>query len=297
MKKVLLATTALALSAGVAYAEISMSGNARMGLQYDSTGAGSTTIEKRMNITFVGTTETSSGLTFGAQIRIRSNEAEAADKGFNGARVYMQASGFELAMGNIYGAIDSMPNMYHSEVGLTGLGAGDVGGLVGFGYDGYSSNGNGAEGIEAMYSAGAFSAHVSYSEPTLSSGASAQKRGAGYVAYTMNDWTVALGAQKSSVVGEDFVVVTAAGTMGDYGVGLSAMDADGVGRQITLAGSATFGATALSAFVSDSSAAGATDTAYGLGVSYDLGGASVLAGVQKDTTGETQADLGVSFSF
>jgi outer membrane protein OmpU len=49
--------------------------------------------------------------------------------------------------------------------------------------------------------------------------------------------------------------------------------------------------------VSDSSAAGATDTAYGLGVSYDLGGASVLAGVQKDTTGETQADLGVSFSF
>ena len=266
-----------------------------MGLQYDSTGAGSTTIEKRMNITFVGTTETSSGLTFGAQIRIRSNEAEAGAKGFNGARVYMQASGFELAMGNIYGAIDSMPNMYHSEVGLTGLGAGDVGNLVS--YDGYSSNGNGAEGIEAMYSTGAFSAHVSYSEPTLSGGASAQKRGAGHVAYTMNDWTVALGAQKSTAVGEDFVVLTAAGTFGGYGIGMSALDADGVGRQITLAGSATFGATALSAFVSDSSAAGATDTAYGLGVSYDLGGASVLAGVQKDTTGETQADLGVSFSF
>ena len=73
MKKVLLATTALALSAGVAYAEVSVSGNARMGLKYDK-NASTTAIEKRMTIDMVGTTETSSGITFGAKLRIRSAE-------------------------------------------------------------------------------------------------------------------------------------------------------------------------------------------------------------------------------
>ena len=124
MKKVLLATTAMALSAGVAYAEVSVSGNARMGLQYNSApaaGFAKTRIEKRMTIDMVGTTETSSGITFGAKLRIRSNEPNAG-QGIAGARVYMQTSGFELAMGNIDGAIESMPNLYSPSVGLTGLG-------------------------------------------------------------------------------------------------------------------------------------------------------------------------------
>jgi len=295
MKKVLLATTAMALSAGVAYAEVSISGDARLGLQYDSSAAVETTLEKRMRVNIAASTETTSGLTFGARVRVRSDEG-AGNMGFNGARVHMATNGVEVAVGNIYGAIDSMPNLYHSEVGLTGLGAGDVGGLVGFAYDAYSSVGNGAEGVEVIYSSGALSAHVSYSDADLSGGASTAKRGAVHVAYTAGDWTIAAGTQQSSVAAEDLVAITAAGTMGDYGIGFSAMDAD-AGRQITLNGSATMGAVGVSAFVSDSSAAGATDTAYGMGLSYDLGGASVLAGVQRDTAGDTQADLGVSFSF
>ena len=291
MKKVLLATTAVVLSAGIASAEVSIAGAARMGLAYDSTGAGATTIDKRVQLTFSGSTETSSGITFGASLRIRSEDGNVGGKGFNGGRVYLQTNGFELAMGNIYGAIDSMPNLYHSEVGLQGLGAGNVATVS---YDGYNSNAVGAEGIEAIYSNGPFAAHVSYSEPTLSSGASTEKRAAAYVAYTMNDWTFALGHQKSSNAANKLTVVTIAGTMGDYGVGFSAADNAG-NRKITLSGSATFGATGVSAFVSDDEAA--ANTAYGLGLSYDLGGASVLAGVQKDGAGETQADLGVSFSF
>ena len=267
-----------------------------MGLQYDSSAAVETTLEKRMNLNISGSTETTSGLTFGASVRMRSNEDQGGMNGFNGARVFMSTNGVEVAVGNIYGAIDSMPNLYHSEVGLTGLGAGDVGGLVGFAYDGYSSNGNGAEGVEVTYSSGAMSAHVSYSDADLSGGASTATRGAVHIAYTAGDWTIAAGTQQSSTAAEDLVAITAAGTMGDYGIGFSAMDAD-AGRQITINGSATMGAVGVSAFVSDSSAAGATDTAYGMGLSYDLGGASVLAGVQRDTAGDTQADLGVSFSF
>ncbi len=313
MKKVLLATTALALSAGVAYAEVSVSGNARMGLQYskdarDLNGdldtldageaAGSTRIEKRMTIDMVGTAETSSGITFGAKLRMRSNESKAFSGA--GARVYMQTSGFELAMGNIDGAIDSMPNLYSPSVGLTGLGwqgvVTNTAAKGAFGWDSYSSSGNGAEGIEAIYSAGAFTGHVSYSDQDLSSGASAQKRAGAYGAYTFNDWTVALGVQRSSIAAEDKTVLTVGGKIGDYGVGIGFADNDGV-RKIALNGSATFGATTVSAYVADEDSAAATDLSIGLGASYDLGGASVVGGVERGATGNTRADLGVSFSF
>ena len=261
--------------------------------------AGSTRIEKRMTIDMVGTTETSSGITFGAKLRIRSNEPTAG-QGIAGARVYMQTGGFELAMGNIDGAIESMPNLYSPSVGLTGLGwQGLVTNTVdqgAFNWDSYSSTGNGAEGIEAIYTAGAFTAHISYADADLSTGASAQKRGAAYGAYTFNDWTVALGVQQSSVVGEDKVVLTVGGKVGDYGVGFGFADNDGT-KKIALNGSATFGATTVSAYVAKDDSVGATDTAFGLGASYDLGGASVVGGVERGSTGNTRADLGVSFSF
>ena len=62
MKKVLLATTALALSAGVASAEMALTGSAVMGVGDNGTD---TTSKMESYITFTGTGETSSGLTFG----------------------------------------------------------------------------------------------------------------------------------------------------------------------------------------------------------------------------------------
>lgn len=296
MKKVLLATTAIALSAGVAAADVAVSGNARMGLQYNSV-TGNTTIEKRMTINLDGSVETSSGMTFGARMRLRSNEAGATLT--TGARVYMKTGGVEIAMGNINGAIESMPGLYDPSVGLTGLG---WGGLVTntrgkgyWGWDAYSSSGNGVEGVEVMYSGGSFAGHLSYSEPVLSSGATAEERIALYGAYTMNDWTVALGLQDSSNNANDKVVLTVGGKLGDYSVGFGIADNDGV-QKIALNGSATFGATTVSAYVADEDTAVA-DTSYGIGVSYDLGGASVVGGISHDAFGTDRADLGVSFSF
>jgi len=357
MKKVLLATTALALSAGVAYSEssLTLSGSARLGVTYNgatplvertatsaqiaaasaaasaaSTAATAYTtaptaanfaaleaavaakaladaavtagnldtpavgskiaLENRITIDIGGSIETTSGLTFGGKLRIRSDDGTTG--GANGARVYMATNGLEVGIGNIYGAINSMPNFYHSEVGLTGNGSGDVGGLTGWAHDSYSSKG-GANGIEVMYSAGGVSAHVSVTDTDLGS---ATNRTAAHLAYTAGDWTVAVGGQNSAVAAEDFTVVTAAGTVGTLSLGFSAMDAD-VGRQITLSGAATMGATNVQVFVSDSTAASATDTSYGIGIAYDLGGASLLAGVETSLTGQTYADMGVSFSF
>jgi outer membrane protein OmpU len=300
MKKILLATTAVALSAGVSFADtanFSLSGNGRFGLQYDSV-SGNTVLEKRMTVNIDASTETTSGLTFGGRIRLRSNETAATAA--SGARVYMKAGNIEIGAGNINGAIDSMPGMYDSEVGLTVLNdAGVVTNTVAspanaWGFDGFSSAGNGAEGLEVIFSGGAFTGHLSYSEQVLSSGAATEERLAAYVAYAMNDWTFALGVQDSDNNAHDKTILTVGGKIGNFGVGIAAADNDGE-RKIALNGSATFGATTVNGFIADEESG--TDTAYGLGVSYDLGGASLVGGIEHDAVGTDRADLGVSFSF
>jgi len=283
MKKVLLATTALTLSAGVAYADISLSGDARMGVYNDGTD---TTLDNRFTVNIDGKMETTSGLTFGARLRARSSDGAAAT--LNGARVYMTSGAVTVAVGNIKGAIDSMPNLYHSEVGYAyNIAAGDV---VTVGYDGYSSTGS-RLGAEVIYSSDSFGAHLSVTDSDLGS---ATDRTALHVSYTTGGWTLAVGTQQSDTAGEDLTVVTAAGAVGDFGIGFSAADNDGT-TKMTLAGSATMGATGVSAFVSDLE--GAADMAFGLGLTYDLGGASLGAGVQRDHAGDNAAEVGVSFSF
>lgn len=290
----------MALSAGVAYAEVSLSGNARMGLQYNSApaaGIAKTTTEKRFTLNISGSTETTSGITLGAAMNLRDNE-DTTGALISGARVHMATNGLELAVGNIYGAIDSMPGVYSASAGLTGLGWGgmviNTGAKGSWGWDSYSASGDGTEGIEAIYSANGFTGHLSYSSDQLKGLATTAKRTAVYGAYTMGDWTVALGYQDSSVNTQDKTIVTVGGKVGDFGVGFAAADNDGE-RKIALNGSATFGATTVSAYVADEESA--TDNPMGLGVSYDLGGAKVVGGVARTATGTNRADLGVSFSF
>ena len=75
MKKLLLATTALTLSAGVAAADpVSLSGDARMGLVYDGDDVKMTS---RARVAFTLSGETDGGLAFGAGFRA-DNAATAA---------------------------------------------------------------------------------------------------------------------------------------------------------------------------------------------------------------------------
>ena len=252
-----------------------------------------TTFEKRMTVTMSGSVETTSGLTFGATMNLRANEGSAAVT--TGARVHMATNGLEIAVGNINGAIEYMPGVYSASAGLTGLGWGGVlANTSATGYwnwDAYSSSGNGAEGVEVMYTAGSLSAHLSFSDSDLGSGAD---RTAGYVSYAMGDWTVAAGMQESTVAAEDKTLVTVGGKVGDFGVGFGWAD-NGGETKIALNGSATMGAVTISAYVADEESA--TDQPMGLGVAYDLGGAKVVGGVARTAAGVTRADAGVSFSF
>jgi outer membrane protein OmpU len=271
-----------------------------MGLQSND---GTTTFEKRMTVTMSGSAETTSGLTMGATMNIRANEGAATDSDgdttggayLSGARVSLATSGVEVAVGNIYGAIDSMPGVYGASAGLTGLGWGGVlantDATSAWGFDAYSSSGNGAEGVEVIYSGGSVTAHLSYSDTDLGSAAD---RTAAYVSYAMGDWTVAAGMQDSTDADEDMTLVTVGGKVGDFGVGVGYADVGGE-TKLALNGSATFGAATVSAYVADEESA--AENPMGLGVSYDLGGASVVAGVARTVDATTRADMGIKFSF
>ncbi len=390
MKKVLLATTALTMSAGVAFADVSISGNARMGLQYkggsaavaasagydaalsardaastayldavsaqaaklaardtavanmsvanvqdlssitavataqaelntantavtttqsalgaaetalagesaaqDATSS-TTTLEKRMTVNMSGSVETTSGMTLGASMNLRANEGSAAVT--TGAVVSLSTGGVKVAVGNIDGALENMPGMYSASAGLTGLGWGGVLGNTDangyWGWDAYSSSGNGAEGVEVTFSSGSFAGHVSYTSTDLGSAAN---RTAGHGAYTMGDWTVAVGGQyDADNADNDKTIVTVGGKVGDFGVGIGYAN-NGGETKLALNGSASFGATSVSAYVANEESA--DNSAMGLGVSHDLGGASIAGGVAKTTSGQTRADMGVKFSF
>ena len=72
MKKVLLASTALVLSAGVASAQgIELSGSANGGLKYDANNVGAeVTVHNEVNMVFTGSGSTDGGLEFGAFINL-----------------------------------------------------------------------------------------------------------------------------------------------------------------------------------------------------------------------------------
>ena len=313
MKKILLATTAVVLTAGVAAAEVKLSGDARFGIQYNESGfAGGekTALEKRFRVNLDGVMTSDAGVTFGGRARVTSDENVPGATGtvVSGARVYAQYEGLTVQVGNILGAIDNASNMANWALtySLTGLGFEDA--LKdSSGFDGFTSAGNGAEGAEVMYKAGDLSFHLSHSSADLTKQAdAAAERTAAAIAWNYNGWTLTALAQGSNVEGEDFYGFTAGGRVADFGLNAALFNVEGEGADTGLfyrfGGDYAFGATSVGAFVSKYE--NNNEFAYGIGARYNLGGgAAVVGGIANAVTGaaegatETRADLGVTFSF
>ena len=137
MKKVLFATTALVLTAGVAAAEVAVTGDARIGLRYDSDNACDITVDatcpadgtrstwnvvNRARVKFSMTGESDAGLSFGAELR--ADNAGGANRGDAGSgtagKVWVSGSYGKLTAGDIDSAMESAVGDL-PEVGLTGL--------------------------------------------------------------------------------------------------------------------------------------------------------------------------------
>jgi len=293
MKKVLIATTALIATAGMAAAEINLTGGARFGVRYDESavaGVQETKVTNRFTVNIDGTAETDSGVEFFGRVRIRGGNTGDATaptaSGVSAPRVGARMGGLTVATGNINGAIDSLPGLYSGSVGLTGLSYSNV--LVG-GYDGFSSAGGGTNGVEVIYSASGLGVHLSHS------GLTAGDRTALGLSYAFGDWKVALGHQSADLAAQDFTVLTVNGAIGSVSVGAQIADvAAGSAFQIH-AGFEVGAGTNVTVFMADTD--GASDTAYGLGFTHSLGGATLAGGIASNNIGTTSADLGVRFTF
>jgi outer membrane protein OmpU len=335
MKKVLFATTALIATAGMAAAEVRISGYGRFGLDYNSAnnaatnGVSKTTLTSRLRLQFDMSTETDNGIAMGARYRI---QAESRDNTpgtglANGGRFYVSSNGFTLQVGNIIGAVENMSGLYletrTADIGVDGAGfESNIGNVnsEAFNWDSYSSGGTGVNGVEVLWSAGDFKAHVSYSARNRSAPFTTvgTARTAANVAYTFGDWTAALAMQSSNAMWEDKVLVSLSGNLGQFGVRVAYADNDGIGKWGLYGNMDVGSAGNLVAYVTDEQGVSAADvlagrndnrdavvgsnaregTGYGINYSYDLGGgASFEAGARRASNGNDTAQAGVYFSF
>lgn len=303
MKKILIATTALVATAGMAAAEFTTGGDGRLGLRYTEDAVNETELEQRMRITFTGIAETDAGVKFEGRIRIESNSAadnSIAGSGPGSAGLAVSAGGLRVDVGNVSNVIDSgdVVNNGGYGVGLTSIvemnntRSGNVF-TTGFGNDNQDFS-----AIKLRYTAGDLTAAASYTNDKVNDTDNFQVG----VGYAFRDYSVgvAFGSGDMSGADVDYWVATVDGSVGAVDFAVQVADADGAGDDVSYGVSLDYDVSAATSirFAVAGGGADGLDTAVGLGVVHDLGGGvSLLGGVGKNTAGNTVADLGVSFSF
>lgn len=324
MKKILLATTILTAGASMAAADITLSGYGRFGLQYnDNRGfndidedgvqeVGESDLENlvishRLRLNIDATTETDTGLTFGARLRMQNNDGDEFTAG-NNTKFWVEYNGLNVSVGNVDTAFDSVGLTYNSEMGYEDSSFGDAQSSF-YAYESQDMSGD-QIGVAATYSISGVNLYMSYIDPNqyLTDVPAGVSEELGVAAdYTFGAFTVAAAYTENGAGedGNDMAFIGGAYAINDVAnVGLNyytyEADAD-VGdvnaeSQVTLYGNYTMGATTLRAYVSDLD--NATDTAYGIGADYKLADGVRLSGsVQSGFEGESVADMGVRFNF
>jgi outer membrane protein OmpU len=321
MKKILLATAAVALTAGAASADISMNGYARAGVAYSNnkstTGTSTATLTDRFRLFIKVNKKTDSGLNVGAFTRMQSNAGDGALT-TSSAQIYVEQNGLKLEMGNIDGPIEQMPGLYSPSTGLTGLGYGglvtnyyDLGGTYhSFDWLGNYQGGTpgtygNATGVQVNYTMGGLTAMVASGGLNATSGNNSTQA---MVAYNFGNITAAAAYSGGSYDGSNSrrALATVSGKVGPVdltlGYGSNTPIAAGVkGKNIgkySLNAAYTMGQISMNAYYAhQNNLPVGRSNAYGVGASYDLGGASLKGGVAKAPSGDTIADFGVFFSF
>jgi len=295
MKKILIATTALVATAGVAAAEVSLSGLARFGYVSTETAAGATTTgtASRARVQFDASTTTDGGI--GLNMRQRYQTEENSTNTMNGARFGMSFGGLSINIGNINGAIDSAPGMYMGTnsggVGLEGnlwanMALNNAGGA--WNWTSHDSAGAGStNGIEAIFSMNGMGVHVSNTDTSTAYG----------VNYSMGNITLAAAREDVTSGANDGAQMTFASA----GVSLS-------NASVTASWGSQSGTTktVLAATYDMSDAVnlhghfGSEDagSSYGLGVNYGLGGGTFIdAGFDSNAAGDKRMSAGLQFFF
>lgn len=303
MKKALIASTALVLTAGIAAADLTVSGFGRTAMVYQEGAEKETQLSSRVRLNVNATTSTDQGVDFGARLRLQWDQGNAGiDSGAPG-QVYVTASGFTVAVGNVDTAFDSAGLLYAPEVGLISRSFGDPSGS----FYGYESETYGAEadrlGVSVEYAVDSLKARFSYVDPDQTDTGTNEEISVS-VDYGLNDLALSAAAVQNGkgTDGNDQFFLgayyTLAGT--ENGVGLNYIDnGDNAGNTFVLYGDyAVAPLTTVSAYVANNDAAGnVTGNAFGLGARYDLGAAYLAGSVERGYDEKVRGDFGVSFDF
>lgn len=329
MKKALFASTALVLSAGVAAADVTISGYGRTAMTYDDTRDQETQMSSRVRMNIHGTTSTDQGVDFGARVRLQWDQGDAGITSLSPGQIYVTASGLTVAVGNVGTAFDNAGLLYESEVGLISRSYGNPqGAFFAYASKSYGDDRIGLtrdevtgeiidvisenqtrnrQGISLEYAVDALKARMSYVDPDQTSGDTDEEISVS-VDYAMNNIALSAAAVKdgAGVDGNDQYFLgayyTLAGT--ENGVGLNWLDngsADGedLGKTIVLYGDYVVAPqTTLSAYIANNNADGnETDNAFGIGAKYDLGGAYLAGSLERGYSEEVRGDFGLRFDF
>jgi outer membrane protein OmpU len=283
----------LIATAGVASADITLTGAAAMGLQYTEDGAANnnandTVFDTELDFTIKASGESDNGIAFGASMDLESAETDQSQNtslGDGDSEVFITYQGITITMGDVGGQTkDAIANPGYQGTGADDLAeAGDIGN-----YD-----------VNVAFSAGGLAFGVSYGSDTEDFAVS--------VSGTAGDvsWGI---ASINDEDGSDVVELTAGYSSGAYS--LNGLYADQSGataatdlKAYGLSVGYTVGATTYIAAMSDTNADN-QDANYGVGFSTALGGGLSFAGgvsVDGATTaggeGITKADLGFTMAF
>lgn len=313
MKKVLLATTVLAMSATVAAAEVSVSGSARMGVAYnsESTTGNDVGFTSRARVQFNLSGESDNGLAFGASVRAdQANNANSGIKDVNGmgnqtaGSVFVSGAFGKISMGDVDGAAEKVTGDLYG-VGLTNLS--DLNETH------YLSNKNDSDRTAARYdytTAGftfALSADNPQNDPREADGVVSQingtdRTGSTYgvgVGYAVDAYKFGLGYETRDYasgvgiasVSQEQVIASAEGTFGDVSVKAiygdfdndvtSGYEKSGLDKQYGLSAKYKVDALTVAGYhrVEDNRGADTGKTKFtGLGAEYDLGGGAAVVG-------------------
>lgn len=323
MKKVLFATSALVLTAGVAAAEVAVSGDGRMGVIYDGNDA---QFSSRARVKFTLTGESDAGLSFGGSFRVDQENLGASSDGknrrsaSNGSRGVVWISGTygKLSMGDPVGAAEAaIGDLY--ELGYTegqfGLDIEEISYLVGDGanrdqgptilYE-YTLNNisfyaSATDGVDRALP-GDLDAATGIDDTASTAYSLAAK-------YDGSTWWAALSYSKHGDAKEiglgaeaKFNNFAVKGVYMDYEDAFSGLDE--WKYTAGLAASYQADAVLVKGFWRQDKfdlVGGGTEKydSFGIGADYDLGGGAVLAGgiIDTDYLDDTVVDMGIKFSF
>lgn len=337
MKKVLFATTALVVSGGIAAADVTISGYGRTGVLYQEDGVrgGDTNdaiVQSRLRMNVDASTSSDSGIDFGGRIRVQWDQGDDSTTLAPGY-IYMSTQGLRVEIGNSNTAFDSAGLMYAPEIGVFDRSYGTPRGLFyAYNTDNYPNRYltageeedlglNDYMGVFASYTVGDLTVRGSVVNPDQVTPNNLLDKEIGIsVDYVWNNIELSAAAVQDGfgIEGNDQYFAGVRYGFSDMAhVGLNYNDNgsfsevvtigdldpvefdENFGTTWTLYGDYTFGLTTIEGYVAhnDADDLNETNTAFGLGANYDLGGARLSGSVQRGFNDLYTADMGVRFDF